>query len=226
MGTALVASDKQIKRRVLLVDDHPIVREGLIRLLNREDDLTVCGEASSAVEALAALGNLKPDLVVLDISLPDINGIELIKNIHSRQPNTPMVVFSVLDGSLYAERALRAGCHGYVMKHQSPENLVEAIRQVLAGKIWVNNQVRERISDKFDGQFADRSPLDRLSNRELEVLECLGRGRTTRQIAEQLRLSTKTIDVFRANLKAKLKLKNSAELVHFAIKWLQDHGLD
>jgi DNA-binding NarL/FixJ family response regulator len=212
---------KKAKRRILLVDDHPIVREGLTEMINHEDDLTVCGTAEEMNQALDQIEKLKPDLVVLDISLKGSNGIEVLKNIKVRYPKLLVLVLSMHDETLYALRALRAGAAGYIMKQEPAERVVSAIRQVLTGEISLSENMEKKMMKQLVGGRAARtgSPLEDLSDRELEVFRLIGKGYSTRQIAEELHLSIKTIESHRAHIKEKLNLKNAMELVQHAIQW-------
>jgi DNA-binding NarL/FixJ family response regulator len=211
------------KRRVLVVDDHPMMRQGLAQLINNEADLTVAWEADNAGEALNVLSAHKPDLVLVDISLPDKNGLELIKDAHVLCPATPILVVSMHDETLYAERVLRAGGRGYIMKQQGGRKLMEAIRQILGGQIYVSEKMSAKILETFSGRRADAggSPVNRLSDREFEVFQLIGEGKGTREIAGQLHLSVKTVEVHRANIKEKLKLKSATDLVRHAVRWVE-----
>jgi DNA-binding NarL/FixJ family response regulator len=213
-------------QKLLIVDDHPMMREGLGQLISHEADLAVCGEAGSASEALDLVGKLKPDLALVDISLPDKGGLELIKDLHSLHPSLPVLVISMHDETLHAERALRAGARGYIMKQEGGERLMEAIRQVLAGQIYVSMKMSARILEAFSGGRvrASRSPIERLTDREFEVFQLIGQGIGTRDIARRLNLSIKTIEVHRANIKQKIGLKNAAELVRHAVRWVESSG--
>jgi len=210
------------KATVLLVDDHPIVRQGLAQLLNTEPDFIVCGEAENARKAMAAIEDLKPDLAIIDITLQGTNGIELIKNIVAQWPDLPILVLSMHDESLYAERALRAGAKGYVMKQEATERLTGALRRILNGQIYVSEKLADKMMRKaIDGKaMQDSSPVSILSDRELEVLQLIGQGHGTRQIAEDLNLSVKTIESHRAHIKEKLNLKTAPEMVRFAVQWV------
>lgn len=213
------------KARILIVDDHPIVREGLRDLIDQEPDLTVCGTAQNQLEALKALEALKPDAAVVDISLnKDMGGIELIKDIKIRYPNLPVLVLSMHDETLFAERALRAGAMGYVMKEQATENVMIALRKILRGEIYLNDRVAakmlSRLVDKHPEQAAGPS-VERLSDRELEVFEMIGHGIGTRQIADKLHLSVKTVEAHRMHIREKLKLQDATELLQYAIQWVQ-----
>jgi DNA-binding NarL/FixJ family response regulator len=207
--------------RILIVDDHPMMREGLRTLISREHDLAICGEAETAGQALDAVANLKPDLVLADISLPGRNGVELIKDIRSLQPAVLILVISMHDESLYAERVLRAGARGYIMKQESGPTMMQAIRQVLAGRIYLSGKMSARILEHVAGKRAKASPIERLSDREFEVFQLIGRGKSTVQIAEELHLSTKTVEAHRAQVKAKLDLRNMPELISFASRWVE-----
>jgi DNA-binding NarL/FixJ family response regulator len=216
----------QSKTRILIVDDHPMMRQGLAQLIGAESDLAVCGEAENAGAALDAIGALKPDLVLADISLPGKNGLELIKDFQAMQPGLPVLVISMHDESLYAERVLRAGGRGYIMKQEGGKKLMQAIRQVLEGKIYVSEKMSADILEMFSGRRAgaESSPLEKLTDREFEIFQLIGQGQGTKEIAEKLHLSVKTVDVHRANIKGKLKLQNAAELIRFAVRWLESQG--
>ena len=211
------------KYRVLLVDDHPILRKGLAELINQEPDLLVCGEAEEAPKAFEAVGVLNPDVAVVDISLKGGNGLELIKNIKIDNAELPILVLSMHDEGLYAERALRAGAKGYIMKQEATENMLLAIRRVLKGEIYVSEKMGAKMLHQLVAGRPDTgsSPLDRLSDRELEVFQLIGQGLGTRQIAEELHLSVKTIESYREHIKDKMKLKNATELVQHAVQWVK-----
>lgn len=210
------------KCRILLVDDHPIVRQGLAELINHEKDLFVCGTAESFNETLDQIPSLKPDLVVADISLKGGNdGIELLKNIKARYPKTMVLMLSMHDETLYALRALRAGAAGYIMKQEATERVLVAIRQVLKGEIYLSEQMEKKLMHQLVGGRAVRtgSPIEDLSDRELQIFSLIGQGRSTRQIAEELHLSVKTVETHRAHIKEKLNLKSATELVQHAVQW-------
>src|SRR5471032_922741 len=209
------------KSKILLVDDHPLVREWLANLINEQSDLHVCGEASNAPQAFEIIGVEKPDIVIVDISLEGGSGIELIKNIKSAHPDVAMIVLSMHDESLYAERALRAGARGYIMKREATKKILQAIRAVLGGKLYISDKISDAMAEKFvDGRPAPAaSPVEQLSDRELEVFQLLGRGYSTRQIADHLRVGFKTVQTYSARLKEKLKLDNITQLLHEAIRW-------
>lgn len=208
------------KSAILLVDDHPVMRHGLAQIIAREEDMDVCGEASSAAQAIDMVGQLSPDAIIVDITLEDGDGIELIKDIRARYENVKMLVSSMHDESLYAERALRAGAMGYISKEASREQFLDAIRQVLRGRICVSPAISNRLLKRAAGKplEEDRSPIESLSDRELTVFELIGQGLSTRQIAEKLFLSVKTIETYREHIKAKLNLRSSNELVRHAVQ--------
>lgn len=216
------------KRTVLLVDDHPMLRKGIGALIDAENDLCVCGEAGTMQEAMSSVTRLKPDLLIVDVSLDGNNGIELVKNLRGRYRSLPVLVYSMHDEAIYAERALRAGASGYVMKEASPDQLLSAIREVLKGKIYVSEAMSDRLLGRMVGagrnDVKSASPVDKLSDRELEVLQLLGKGLGTSQIADKLCLSVKTIETYREHLKQKLNLANGQELLRFAIEWSLDQA--
>ena len=211
------------KKRILIVDDHPMMRQGLAQLINHEADLLACCEADTVAQALKRINADKPDLVLADISLPDRNGLELIKDVQALHPGLPVLVVSMHDESLYAERVLRAGGRGYIMKQEGGKMLMRAIRQVLSGQIYVSEKMSAKILEIFSGHRTDvaQSPVERLSDREFEVFQLVGQGRGTREIAGHLHLSVKTVEVHRANIKHKLELKRGADLVRYAIRWTE-----
>ncbi|HTB13333.1 MAG TPA: response regulator transcription factor [Bryobacteraceae bacterium] len=209
------------KRRIFLVDDHPIVRQGLALLINRETDLAVCGDAEEASTALRRIEELKPDLVVVDISLNGPDGLDLLKNIRARDPGLPVLILSMMDELLYAERGLRAGANGYIMKQQATEQVLVAIRRILGGEVYVSERIANKMLHLFVGgsTAAQTSPVADLTDRELEVFRLIGEGHGTRQIADELHLSVKTVESYQAHIKDKLLLKNGRELVQRAIQW-------
>lgn len=212
------------KRKVLIVDDHPILRKGLTLLINQEPDLIVCAEAEHAQMALDVIDNVAPDMAIVDISLPGIDGIELIKMLRLRHKDLPVLVVSMHDEALYAERSLRAGARGYIMKQEALEKVLVAIRKVLDGEIFVSERVTTKMLEKFvstEGIRETTSPIDLLSNRELTVFRLIGQGHKTRQIAEKLHLSIKTVESYRAHIKDKLKLTDGTDLLKYAIQWTQ-----
>lgn len=211
----------QKKSKVLIIDDHPIFCLGMTELINKEPDLVVCGAIESIKKACEAIGQLKPDLVIIDISLKDGNGLDLVQEVKKEYPGLPMLVLSMYDESLYAERALLAGAFGYIMKQEAIPKVVEAIRHVLKGDIYASSSVKEKVFRRLTNHTSadSKSPLDVLTNRELEVLRLIGQGYSTKEIADRLHLSIKTIGTYRENLKEKLKLKHFTGLVKFAVHW-------
>lgn len=209
-------------KRVLVVDDHPVFRHGICLLLSEQDDMQVCAESKDAQEALDAMRREEPDIVLMDISMPGINGIELIKIMLAENPRLLILMLSMHSESIYALRALRAGAKGYVMKQQALENVVTALRKVLAGGIYVSPQFSERLVFRaIQGSESECAmPVDKLSDRELEVLQNFGRNMTTRKIAESLHLSVKTIETHRMHIKEKLGFKNVDEMQSFAVDWV------
>jgi DNA-binding NarL/FixJ family response regulator len=214
-------SQKSRKTSVLIVDDHPITRSGLAYLINHQPDMAVCCEAQDAAQALEAVVVNKPDLVLTDFTLPDKNCLELIKDIKAVEPRLPILVISMHEESLYAERVLRAGARGYITKEEGGERLMRAIRRVLSGAIYASDKMSARILEIFSGGLIgrQRSPIEELSDREFEIFESLGDGHSTQQIADRLRLSGKTVDAHRAKIKKKLKLRTANELISFAARW-------
>jgi DNA-binding NarL/FixJ family response regulator len=224
---ANMADESATRSKVFLVDDHPIVRQGLSQLINAENDLLVCGEASSAREAMEMLATSLPDVVIVDISLEDRNGVELIKDIIARHSGLPCLALSMYDETMYAVRVLRAGGRGYVMKQEAPKKVVAAIRRVIEGHIYVSENMATRLVDQFVLTApGSPSPTGELSDRELEVLTLLGRGAGTRDIAEKLFLSPKTVEAHRERIKEKLKLKSGSELLRYAVQFTLDHQLE
>jgi len=218
---------KPARKRLLLVDDHPMTREGLVQLINNQPDLEVCGEAGDAFEALEKIASLKPDLVLSDITLPGKNGLELIKDIRAMHPGVLVLVISMHDESLYVERVLRAGGRGYVMKQEGGKKIAEAIRHVLNGHIHVSEKMSSKILEIFSGRRAEggASPVETLTDREFEVFQLIGQGLETKQMADKLHLSTKTVEVHRANIKAKLKLTSMSELIRDAVRWVESQRI-
>jgi DNA-binding NarL/FixJ family response regulator len=206
--------------KIFIVDDHPIVRQGLALLINRELDLTVCGDAEEANSALQKIESLKPHVVIVDISLNGPDGLDLLKEIRMRDPNLPVLILSMLDELLYAERALRAGASGYIMKQEATEQVLVAIRRILAGEIYVSDRMANKMLHRLVGASLPLagSPIANLTDRELEVFRLIGDGHGTRQIAEELHISVKTVESYQAHIKDKLALKNGRELVQRAIQ--------
>jgi DNA-binding NarL/FixJ family response regulator len=215
----------QRTHKVFLVDDHPLVRRGLADLLDREPDIEVCGEASDVAEALREIEGKNPDLVVIDLTLKGGHGIDLIEKIKAKDERIRMLVSSMHDEMLFAERVLRAGAMGYVTKQEPPETLLSAIRQILRGEVYLSSKMTSRLLHQVvGGVLPAESPLQSLSNREIEVFEMIGQGLTTMQIARRLELSPKTVETHREKIKQKLNLKNSAELSRRAVQWALDKG--
>jgi len=209
------------KARIFLVDDHPLVREWLTNLIHQQPDLLVCGEAESAPQALEAVAKSRPEIAIVDISLKNGSGIELIKNIRTVAPEVAVIVLSMHDESLYAERALRAGARGYIMKRETAKKVIAAIRQVLQGKLYLSDAMRAHFAEKFVGGDPPSTslPIGQLSDRELEVFQLLGQGYETRQIAVSLNISMKTVQAFCARIKEKLSLASATELLREAVRW-------
>jgi len=217
----LQAASGTTKTRVLVVDDHPIVRQGLALLINRESDLVVCGEAEEMHTAMQQILTTHPDIVVVDISLSGPDGLELLKSIRTRHPHLPVLILSMHDESIYAERALRAGANGYIMKQEATEKVLEALRRIVNREIYVSDRVANKMLQQYIGgnAVAQRSPVADLTDRELEVFRLIGDGHSTRQIAEELRLSVKTVESYQAHIKEKLSLRSARELMQHAIQW-------
>jgi DNA-binding NarL/FixJ family response regulator len=213
-------------KRILLVDDHPMVRERLTEVIHREADLTVCGEAEDRFEALEKMAASQPDLAIVDLTLKRSNGMELIKDIRVQFPAVPILVLSMHDELLYAERVIRAGVRGYITKQEATRKVMQAIRSVLAGDIYLSEKMAAQIAAAAVGAARAKPglPLDGLSDRELSVFEMIGRGRSTRQIADELKLEMRTIETYRARIKDKLNLKDANELLQYAIRWAQSEG--
>jgi DNA-binding NarL/FixJ family response regulator len=209
-------------KRIVVVDDHPLFRKGLAELIRSEGGFAVCGEADNASDAMDVIRKLSPDLVIVDLSLPGANGIELIKNIRAEFSRLPILVLSMHDESLYALRSLRAGADGYVMKHEAMANVTEAIREVFNGRPYLSPTMAAQVITKFAHRQAEGEvdAVERLSDRELEILELIGKGHDVRHIAKQLHLSPKTVETHRSHIKDKLDLENSREVARFALQWL------
>jgi DNA-binding NarL/FixJ family response regulator len=214
-------SGKRAVRRVLIVDDHPIVRQGLRRIMENEDDLVVCGEAESVREARTAIKELSPDIMIVDISLKQGDGIELVRDVRAHHPQLPILVLSMHDETIYAERMLSAGANGYIMKLAASEQFLIALRRVLEGGIYVSEAVGNNMIQKFaaGGAYISANPVDRLSNRELQVLHMIGKGMSTRETAASLNLSIKTVESHRQRIKRKLNLQTGTQLVQYAVNW-------
>ena len=210
------------KRKVLIVDDHPIVRQGLRLMINEEPDLKVCGEAQSEREARIAIRDLEPDVVIVDISLVQGDGLELVRDVHAHHPELPMLVLSMHDELIYAERLLAAGASGYIMKQAASDQLLVALRRVLSGDRYISESLAENLGRPRGGADAGTKgddPIERLSNRELQVLSLIGRGQSSREAADRLGLSVKTVETHRQSLKRKLNLATNAQLLQYAINW-------
>lgn len=214
-----------VKKRVMIVDDHPVVRQGLALLIDQQPDLEVCAEADSVAGAFARYTETSPDLVIIDLSLKDGSGIELIKEIKARNENARMLVSSMHDESLFAERVLRAGAKGFISKQEATDNIVDAARQILEGRVYLSSRMSDQILHRLvaHGEDSNRSPIESLSDRELEVFEMIGQGLATREIAGKLDLSPKTVETYRENIKAKLNLPNGTALTRHAVQWLLEN---
>lgn len=208
------------KNRIFVVDDHPIVRQGLAQLINNEVDLTVCGQGEDAYQSLRAIKDSKPDLALVDISLKNSDGIELLKELRAVAPELPVLILSMHDESLYAERALRAGARGYIMKQEAPQTLLSAVRKVLLGEVYVSEKMGATLLQRIVGgrKAGGNLPMDRLTDRELGIFAMIGAGQSMKDIADKLCLSVKTVEAHREHIKEKLNLKSSAELLRFAIR--------
>jgi len=216
------ARKASIKRRLFLVEDHPVTREGFAQLINYQPDLEVCGQAGNASKALAGIEAMGPDLAIIDISLTETNGLELIKQLKSRCPSLPVLVLSTHDEALYAQRAMRAGARGYVMKQAPTSEVMNAIRTVLSGELYLSDTMRTRlVRQHLNGpRRVATTEIEGLSDRELEIFELIGNGHTTRRIASKLHLSVSTVETHRAHIKEKLALPNATELVRRAVEWV------
>ncbi|HWD19477.1 MAG TPA: response regulator transcription factor [Verrucomicrobiae bacterium] len=213
-------SVEPIRQRIFVVDDHPLVREWLANLINQQRDLMVCGEAENAPQALEGIAAQKPAVAIVDLTLKDSSGMELIKDLKQLHPEVKVLALSMHDESLYAERALRSGARGYIMKRETTGRVITAIREVLEGKMCVSPGVSQAMAAKFaSGRPLDVTPVELLSDRELEVFEMLGQGLGTRKISEMLDVSLKTVQAYCARAKEKMGLKNATELLSEAIRW-------
>ncbi len=226
MATRAQLSPLTKKHKVLLVDDHPVVRQGLALLVGREPDLLVCGEADGARSAFQAIETLQPDIVVLDISLAGPDGLDVLKEIRMRSGSLPVLILSMHDESIYAERALRAGANGYIMKQEATEKVLIAIRKILRGDVYLSERLTSAMLNQFvhGSDTIKSSPIVSLTDRELEIFRLIGEGHSTRQIADELHLSVKTIESHQAHIKEKLALRNARELVQHAIEWTVSFG--
>jgi DNA-binding NarL/FixJ family response regulator len=216
------------RKKILLVDDHPFMRAGLAGLIDRQPDLMVCGEAGNPVEAFHAIEKMKPDLVLTDLTMPGRSGLEFVKDLRAVEPEITILIVSMHDEVVHAERALRAGARGYIMKEAGGENLLAAIRQVLRGEVYVSPRMSARILEGLSGAKprGSSSPIEKLTDREFEVFQLIGQGKSTRDIATQLHLSPKTVDVHRANIKEKLGLTDVTALIRHAVRWVETQGSD
>lgn len=221
----MAPSPARQKKRIFIVDDHALVREWLTNLVNQQPDLVACGEAASAPEALEKIADAKPDAAVVDISLKGPSGIELIKSLKQTQPDIAVIVLSMHDEPVYAERALRSGAKGYIAKREATKEIIKAIRGVLEGAVYVSESIRQTLALKFvsGSTLSDQPPVDQLSDREFEIFAMLGRGESAMQIAESLKINAKTVHTYCARIKEKLHLKTSAELFREAVRWQESH---
>jgi DNA-binding NarL/FixJ family response regulator len=223
---AAKASNKKAEpgKRIVIIDDHPLFRKGLEQLISSSNGFAVCGEAGNAAEGLSALRKLKPDLTIIDISLPGANGIELIKNIRAEFPKLPLLVLSMHDESVYALRSIRAGAQGYIMKQEALENVVRALHEIMSGRPYLSPAMSARLITNFakGNDDAKTNLADNLSDRELEILELIGKGREVREIARELHLSPKTVETHRAHIKEKLNLANARQVARFAVQWVAE----
>ncbi len=208
-----------LRRRVLIVDDHPIVRQGIKRMIESEIDLEVCGESATESQARRAIRELNPDIVIVDLALQEGDGLELVRDVHAHHPDVPMLVLSMHDEAIYAERLLAEGASGYIMKQAAADQLLFALRSVLAGRIYLSEALSQTLRRQGDSPAANSNPVERLSNRELQVLNLVGRGVSSREIAEDLGLSVKTVESHRQSIKRKLHLATNALLLQYAINW-------
>lgn len=207
------------RKNIVIVDDHPTTREGLRAVINREPDLMVCGEAGNARQAMEIVQKLAPDLVLMDITMPDKSGLELVKDLKALHPQLAILGLSMHEETLYAERVLRAGAGGYITKQQPPEELVKAIRQVLDNHVYLSREASERLLQRFSGKLQpNRSPMELLTDREFEIFQLIGEGKPPKEIARQLHLSAKTVAVHNANIRQKFNLKTTAQLIRFAVQ--------
>jgi len=223
MATHLIPEKKTAtaKKTVLIVDDHPLMRQGLALLINQQQDLQVCSEAEEAQGAMHAIAQQRPDILILDISLAGPDGLELLKSIRASEPCLPVLILSMHDEAIYAERALRAGANGYIMKQEASEKVLVAVRRILNGEIYLSDRMSNKMLQQFIGVGASmiQSRIASLSDRELEVFRLIGEGRATREIADQLHLSVKTVETYQAHIKEKLALRTGRELIQHAIQW-------
>jgi DNA-binding NarL/FixJ family response regulator len=224
MSKPIVGNFLPGKKRVFVVDDHPIVRQGLALLINQESDLTVCGEAEDMQSALNSVVSARPDVLIVDISLTGPDGLELLKHVRIKCPTIPVLILSMHDESIYAERALRAGANGYIMKQEATDRVLVALRRILSGETYVSDRIAKNMLQHYlrGANVTAYSPISGLTDRELEVFRLIGEGHGTRQIAEELHLSVKTVESYQAHIKEKLSLKSARELVQHAIQWTME----
>lgn len=222
-GSAVLSSPPSARKKILLVDDHPMMRAGLAQLINKQPDMEVCCEVGAPSEAMSALAASKADLLLTDLTMPGRSGLEFIKDIRALHPDLTILVVSMHDELLHAERVLRAGARGYIMKEAGGEKLIAAIRHVLSGQTYVSEKMSAAILDNLSGHKprGSNSPIEKLSDREFEVFQLIGQGKSTRDIAKQLHLSSKTVDVHRGHIKEKLELKDATSLVRHAVRWVE-----
>ena len=228
MVTTRPRKSKKGKYKVFIVDDHPLVREGLTRFIDLQPDMRVCGEAAAAHQALKAIPVFKPDIVILDLTLAGSNGLDLIKDMKLRSLKSLILVLSMHDESLYAERALRAGAKGYIMKEEASKEVLKAIHRILAGEIYLSEKMANKMLHKVADGLVDEKTLPEgaLSDRELQVFQLIGQGRGTHQIAENLHISAKTVESYRAHIKVKMNLANAHELTQHAVHWVESNHLN
>jgi DNA-binding NarL/FixJ family response regulator len=221
LGSAVSAvSTEPVRRRVLIVDDHPIVRQGLKRMIETEADMEVCGEAATEAQARRAIRELNPDIVIVDLALQEGDGLELVRDVHAHHPDVPMLVLSMHDETIYAERLLAEGASGYIMKQAAADQLLNALRTVLRGETYLSEQLSQTLNQRVQGGDPEsHDPVSRLSNRELQVLNLVGRGVSSREIAAELGLSVKTVESHRQSLKRKLNLATNSQLLQYAMNW-------
>jgi DNA-binding NarL/FixJ family response regulator len=221
-GASNMVSKTKTSTRIFLVEDHAMVREGLAGAINRESDLTVCGEADEAAKAAQMIGATKPDLAVVDLGLKNSNGLDLIKDLQEQVPGLPILVVSMYEESIYGERAMRAGAKGFITKQEAIQDVLKAIRQILAGEIYLSEKLKTQIARKVIGHnIAELRPTDKLSDRELQILTFIGEGRSARQMAVGLHLDVSTVETYRSRIKEKLGLNDTNELLQYAIRWRQ-----
>jgi len=216
------------KKSILIVDDHPVFRAGLTALVNLESDLAIAGEAHDAIQAMSAIESLRPDLVLMDMSLPGKSGLELLKDVRAMHPGLPVLIISMHDEAIYAERVLKAGGRGYIMKQAGPDKVIEAVRRVLEGRVFVSErisaQILDAMSDSRGKSAGSGASTSKLTDREFEVLGLIGQGKEPNEIARLLHLSIKTVDTHRGHIKEKLGLRNGTELIHYATRWVVEQG--